>query len=121
MKLRLYGGAGHGRMVYLPNSTVTAPPKISVPALPPGQYAKLWPLDPELPNDTVVRYIDTGVDDDDGYRRYEWAPPEKKDHEMTTDTTTRHDYEPSSESEHIMRTDPLCIVCSRRKNDPVHG
>jgi hypothetical protein len=74
MKLRLYGGGGHGRMVFLPTSTVAAPETITLPVMTPVEFAKLWPLDPEMPSGVVASYRDTGDDDTDGYRRYEWIP-----------------------------------------------
>lgn len=75
MRIRLYGGAGHGRMVFLPASVAVAPPEICVPLWPIGQLEVLAPLDPDVQDASVgLRYRDTGLTDPDSYRRYEWIP-----------------------------------------------
>lgn len=74
MRIRLYGGAGHQRMVYIPASVVIAPPRIAVPRLPVAEMELLLLLDPDLGLAPAgISYRDTGVDDPDGYRRYEFV------------------------------------------------
>lgn len=74
MKIRLYGGPGDGRMVYIPASVNVAPPLIAVPAMSLADYHALLPLDPDLERLAVgIRYRHTGLTDPDGYARYTYA------------------------------------------------
>lgn len=71
MKIRLYGGPGHGRMVYIPGSVTSPPEEIAMPVMTLAEHAALAPLDPELGNNVlVVKYVREGTDDADGYARY---------------------------------------------------
>lgn len=87
MRIRLYGGAGHERMVYLPASVALAPPQIALPRIPMNELEILLVLDPALGVASVgISYRDTGIDDPDGYRRYTYIEDTNSDHEnLATD------------------------------------
>jgi hypothetical protein len=81
VKIRLYGGAGHERMVYLPASVAIAPPQISLPRFRYSELDLLLVLDPTLGGvSAAIAYRDSGVDDPDGYRRYNYVGDAKNDH-----------------------------------------
>lgn len=74
MKIRLYGGPGHGRMVYIPGSVAIPPPEIGMPLMTPAELEQLLPLDPGLEEVAAgIRYRAAGAVDADGYARYDWV------------------------------------------------
>lgn len=80
MRMRLYGGGGHERTVYLPFGLNAAPPYIFLPAIAQVDVDLMRALDPDNPevHEVTLCYYDSGVNDPDGARRYIFEPGDAK-------------------------------------------